>query len=244
MSWFRKLFQKSSKNKKPDSAAIEREFQAKIASIRAKLSKFLITRSKENILKKTDKLTVNRLAPGLYKVESPKLSINILVEPFLLEKDGKLTGILRLDEANFCSAVHSGNPTEFLARSDALRGEGEKLRKSFLGDEESSVSFEDILDWEPFWIHQFLSLLSPAVLVHLLIHSSPEVEEKLKTQISNRRKELLVYEMDFLESPDNMLMNRNNKISELLSFSSALDQARSALSIIQSKRHKMLHAKD
>lgn len=107
--------------------------------LREKLHAFLVTRTAEpGVLKETPHFRLSKTNDNLFRLEAEGVSILVHTEPFLLKKDGKIQGLLRMSEISLCRALSGGGPKmdlgSFLEHADPpgerSRGLFAELRKS------------------------------------------------------------------------------------------------------------------
>ena len=205
---------------------VERDFNALLDGLKDKLQKFLITRSVASGEVKSGKdwkLIKNN--NGLFRLESDLLSILINTESFLAPKDGKVTGLIRMSEASLCRVLaDNGTAGDFFSLADPIRS---VYLKYLPGDvrrrDPEMPGIDDLSGWDFFDVYQMVARNSPDTLVHVLIHASPEAREKIKEQLSVRKKEMLISEMKSpMSGANHPSMNPHSRIRSLLEYEDAL----------------------
>jgi hypothetical protein len=206
--------------------AVESRFDETLSRLRSRLDRFLVTRSvPAGEIKKTASWTLTKTNAGLFRFESPGASILISTEPFLAKKDGKLSGLLRMSEASLCRVLNEGGEfRDFLRLAEPLKQRYRELVEPEERFEPSEFpGIDDLMDWESFDIYQMIARSTPNMLVHVLVHASPEASMRLREQLSIRKKEMLIEEMEALLSPGSQpLMNPHTHNLSLLEYEESL----------------------
>lgn len=206
------------------------EIDRLLSELRARLNKFLVTRSvNTGLIKKTKSWSLTKTNPGLFKLESDRVSVLISTEPFLIRKDGKIAGLLGMSETDLCRAVSSGkNEAEFFHKSYPVRGNSVSLMHEITrldaGNTETSCSISDLESWAPFELHQMIAKNRPNTVAHVLIHAPEAVVDVLLNAMSVRYKRMLLTELQALLSPGSTPeMNPMSKNYGLLEFEQAIE---------------------
>lgn len=241
VSIFKKLFGSRNANRKTvrlSDEQINDRLTELLEAAREKLRRFLLTRSvNKGSVKKTDQWSLSKNSEGLYRLESEHCSILINTEPFLIKKDGKITGLIRMSEIALNHALSRGFPeffkrAEYIPEQDLLKEllasipDKKDQRKSVPEQEFGSAdhadrrySIEDFLSFDNATIYQCLIRFRPNEIAHILIHASPETEAKLRQNISRRAKETIIFELESLLSPGaHSDLNPRSKNYSLLEF--------------------------
>ncbi len=221
---------------------------------RDKLRKFLLSRSKPSgELKKTKNWALSKTNQGLFRLEGSGFSLVIHTEPFLLKKDGRVTGILRMSEGDLNRAAHDGGTLQgFLSRAEPLPAHSRDLLSELLqGGNVSPVTqedgaifddrpgLEDLRGWSDFDIYQVIIRVSANILAHALIHGSPETESKLRHNLSRRLKSTIVSELEALMSPGSRAeLNPHSRAHSLTEFDGALSELRTAMRDHRRNQHR------
>ncbi len=212
--------------------AAERLHEA-IDAVRARLKQFLVTRSvTTGMLRQEKNWSVQRTNVGLFRLEAEGLSVLINTEPFLVEKDGKLQGLIRMGEADLCRAIASGRgPADFFRLAEGLSQQSsEQLRARYpeaVSENEVLPPLGQLLGWSDFDIQQLTGRVPPNTLAHVLVHSASAVESLLLGNLSARKMELLISELEALAQPGSRReMNPHTRLRGLTEFEPALREFR------------------
>ena len=205
---------------------VNRDFDGLVAALKEKLDKFLITRSiSSGEVKSTKSWKLVKNNNGLFRLESDALSILINTESFLIPKDGRVTGLIRMSEAALCRVLMDKGPVgDFFSLAEPIRAEYLKILPDGIRREEPEYpGIDDLVGWDIFDLYQMIARNRPDVLTHVLIHASNEVREKIKNQLSIRKKEMLILEMkSLLSGANHPSMNPYSRVKSLLEYEEAL----------------------
>lgn len=208
-----------------------------LSDLRANLNQFLITRRVETgVIKKTSRWSLTKSHPGLFRLEAKGISLLINTAPFLMEKDGTIQGLLRMNEADICRAIHENEGAEaFVRRSEPLPGHNHFLRDKISDVDrepdregesiELRQGIDDLCKWSKFDIDQMITKSSPNTLAHLLVHANPETVMIVKKHLSRRLKEIIILELEALHysglKPE---INPHSRNRSLLDYEKALEE--------------------
>ena len=187
----------------PDRDELLSRLKQKIDSGKERLERFYITRSVEQgVIRKEKNWSLTRTARGLYRIDSPHISVMIHTSPFLSKKNGKLTGVIRINETALCRLLHAKKgPLDMILASDDL--EPEILREvgeSVIRDlpERTLPGIHDLVYLEDFDLHRILSLSGSHLVAHLLLNLEEEVIRTIISLQSMGALESLLLELDGL----------------------------------------------
>lgn len=207
-----------------------------VLALREKLNQFLVTRSVPSGMIRQEKAwSISRTNVGLYRLEGEGVSVLINTEPFLVEKDGKLQGLLRMGEADLCRAIQNGRgPGDFLRLAEGLAQQSsEQLRARFpeaVSENEALPPLGQLLGWSDFDVQQVMARVPPNTLAHVFIHATPGIESLLLENISARKMELLISELEALSGAGaRREMNPHTRLRTLTDFEPALREFRAAM---------------
>ncbi len=246
MSFLRRLFG----GRKPAAPAaggpdVDTRLGDLLRRLREKLRAFLITRQAEpGVLKETPHFRLSKTNDNLFRLEAEGVSVLVHTEPFLLKKDGKIQGLLRMSEVSLCRALAEAGPKaelgSFLEHAEPpgerSRGLFAELRKSSYksspangapgsGGTDLDVlpALSELLTWQPFDADQMIAQNDLNTLGHVLIHATPDLEVFLRNRLSARLKLMLVEELERIGSPGSRPeLNPNSRNRGLLQFEEAL----------------------
>lgn len=232
-----KLFSRPKRGggQRPLPTATER-FDRALARCRDRLQKFLVTRSVETgTVKKTARWTMVKSNPGLYRLEGEQCSILINTEPFLVRREGKIQGLLRMSESELCRALEEeGGLDGFLRRSEPLPPHSRKLRDEIFstGDTVSDgfddqPGLPDLREWSKFAIDRMITTHSVNTLALVLVSSDPQTESVIRQRLSNRLEETLIGELEALAGEGSRPeLNPHSRVRPLFDFEEALTEFR------------------
>ncbi len=226
---------------------LDTRLNERLAAIRAKLDRWLVTRRSEpGPVKKTARWALTKTNQGLYRLEAPGVSVMISTEPFLTrqktkEGDLKITGLLRMSELALSGAVHgAGELATFFQKAEPVQGPGRELfvalatpavNGTIRAAPEEGVETVgerlpepgDLTRWEPFALDQMIVRNSPNTLAHVLVHADPDLERLLRSRLSEGLKRSLLTELDSLLSVgSDPTLNPHTRVRSLLEFEEAL----------------------
>lgn len=207
-----------------------------VLALREKLRTFLVTRSvPSGVLKEGKGWSISRTNVGLFRLDGEGVSVLINTEPFLVEKDGRLQGLVRMAEADLCRAIQDGRgPGDFFRMAEGLSQQSsEQLRARYpeaVAENDVLPPLGQLLGWSDFDVQQVTARVSPNTLAHVLLHSAPAVESLMMANISQRKMELLISELDALSRPGSRReMNPHTRLRGLTDFEPALREFRLAM---------------
>ncbi|MCB1324517.1 MAG: hypothetical protein KDK35_04795 [Leptospiraceae bacterium] len=239
MSWFRRLFRRKPKQTEFDPVAPPSQRMSELLrELRGRLERFLVTRSRPaGLLKETRDWKLSKTNEGLFRLDADGVSVLITTGSFLVRKDDRVQGLLRMTETALCWALSTDQKVDgFVAASepppqaasmqlyDELRG----LAKD--GARERLPSPEELLRWPPFDVDQMIARNSPNTLVHVLLHAGPQLENFLRGRLSRRLEAVLIEELESLNFPgSNPDLNPHSRRRSLLQFELALAEFRQCM---------------
>lgn len=212
--------------------------------LRAKFSQFLITRKKEAGLileRKNYKVTKN--SNRLFRLEGKEkdgneYSLLISTGSYLTSKDGKITGLVHLSEADFNRAIayeHSSLRSIF---SRVKQIDFDEASIPFI-DQDKKIDWKEILDWGIFWQEQIfirLSANNTALLLVSLDDSFSNLFEKISTK---KQKKIIAEELFFLnQGVTSEEMNPHSKNKNMFDFDCALKDLKIIIENLREKREK------
>lgn len=230
IAWLKKkITSAKNRGKKPVSSLhTEEDLIQWIARARNRLERFLITRSvRQGQVKKTKEWTLNKTNDGLFRLEGERYSLLLSTAPFLAEKDGKISGLLRMNESTLCRLLHdSAGIAQFLEKSDPLDTKYNDLAMALTGKELQEHELPvpmDMVTWSDFDVQSVLAHNSLNTIAHVMISSPPPVGHKILGVLSSRMKRSLILEMESLVSPGtDPALNPHSRNRALQDFESAL----------------------
>ena len=239
--WFGRA--SSGHTKEPSPAPAPERLHHSLLALREKLGQFLITRSvPSGILRQEKGWSISRTNVGLFRLDAEGLSVLINTEPFLVEKDGRLQGLVRMGEADLCRVIQNGRgPGDFFRMAEGLSQQSsEQLRARFpeaVAENEVLPPLGQLLGWSDFDVQQVTGRVSPNTLAHVLVHAAPAVETLLTANISTRKMELLISELEALSRPTaRREMNPHTRLRGLTDFEPALREFRLAMRELSRER--------
>lgn len=212
-----------------------------LKSIRSRLRKFLLTRSKATgEIKKTKYWALNRTNRGLFRLEAEGLSLMILTRPFLVEakeEGGKIQGLMLMGEVALNEALHrSEHLSDFIAHMDPPIDPADlKIYQSLCGQQTTHQALrlpalEEFLRWQPFAQDQMIARHSVNTLAHILIHAAPRLEFGLRNRLSIRLREQIIEELESLRLPgSDPALNPHSQRRGLLEYEAALLEFRTSM---------------
>jgi len=228
----KRLFQSKPHEMEPSQkrSQIEERFESLVTQLHTKLGQFLVTRSAATgEIARTKEWTLSKTGAALFRLESDTLSLLINTEPFLTMRDGKLSGLLRMSEAALCRAIaDKGGVSTFFRISEPLKKRyRDQIPESSRPGDAENPGIDDLLLWDEFDIYQMVARNAPNTLVHVLIHADPRTSMKISEQLSVRKKEMLLLEMESLLSGGTApSMNPHSKNRSLVEYEDALIEFR------------------
>ncbi len=205
-----------------------------VTEARKRLKRFLITRSlPSGEIKRSRSWRLLKTGEFLFRLEAQNLSLLINTRPFLVQKEGEITGLLRMDEALLCRLLNSESDLAgFIAQSDPLSESSMAILDRFpsLRDQRTQHELPPLVElelWDDFEVYQVVARSSLNTLAHVYLHASPKVMERLEKHLSSRLKASLIQELEFLLSPGgDPALNPHSRVRSLFHFDSALHDFR------------------
>ncbi|MBX7057052.1 MAG: hypothetical protein K1X75_03225 [Leptospirales bacterium] len=237
MSFFSRLFQRRPRKDAPAPLApADERLDLALRRVRERLARLLQTRSRASgEIKKTPQYTLTKSNPGLFRLEAEGLNLLINTEPFLLEKDGRVQGLLRMSELALCRALEGKDLAEFFRRAERPGEHSIALFRRLsgagpAGDPDQLPALDEAAEWSGGDLDQLLMHISPNILAHGLAHAAPGAEAALRARLSDRRKQESIEELERLLSPGaNRELNPHSRVRSLAEFEDALRDFRVAM---------------
>lgn len=240
MSFFSRLFGRGPRW--PVAAAqapADERLRLALNRVRERLAKLLVTRSRSaGEIKRSPAYTLSKSNPGLYRLEGEGLNVLISTEPFLIEKDGRVQGLLHMSELALCRALEGKEVAEFFRRAEHPGEHSLNLHRRMsgegpAGDPDRLPGLAELSAWPAVDLEQLIARVSPNILAHALAHAPAESEAALCARLSDRRKQQMIEELERLVSPGaNRELNPHTRVRSLTEFEEALREFRRTMSTV------------
>ena len=201
-----------------------------------KWNQLLLTKSVEQgLVVERSGYKLHKTNDKLFRLEGNDFSILIATgNTIYTNKDGKLAGIIFVEEGNLNQAIQSdySKLEDFLTRLN--------LPKADLNFELGKLeNWKIILNWERFWKEQLLLQLSANTTAILLLALGDEMNDFFTSVATDRQKTLVRDEFFFLNSGKTGEANYpHGKNKNFFGFSGALSEFSNKIDLIQKKRDK------
>ncbi|MBI3396722.1 MAG: hypothetical protein HY042_12870 [Spirochaetia bacterium] len=225
LAFLKRLFrkQKPQPPRRPSHEELDSRLDLILKELRLKQKRLLVTRSvTSGEIKAASGWKLSKTGTGLFRLDSDKASLLLFTEPFLLKKEGKITGMLGISESGLCRALGEGSLESILQVVEPVGGHSEELmrelRKGAPPAGEAALDASSLTDFD---VSQLLAKSSLNVIAHVLM-SGGELEKKVRKNLSVRLKEEIARELEGLTSPG----TPGRRFYALLDFEEALAEFR------------------
>ncbi|MCC5814946.1 MAG: hypothetical protein JJT78_09335 [Leptospira sp.] len=230
--WF-SFFSKKEKNTKSEEEEIATpdSFPDELKKARIKYKNFNLTKSLSiggEIQRKDYKVKKN--SETLYRLEGSNYSIALVTGDSLQTKDGKITGIIRITEAQLNRALQREHSDleSFLDLWNPNLESGDNTR-----------NWKKILQWNVFWKQQILLRLRPDTTALLLVSLDTEFESFVFNTATKKQKKILHDELFYLNQGKNTVdWNPYTKNKSLVDPDRAVDELYEAIEWVERKIEK------
>lgn len=250
---FRKRKHSLSVLKTPEQTRMQPRFPSEIDkeldTLKEKLSNFLITsKIKSGVVVEKKNYTLIKNGANLYRLEGTentgrKFSIIISTNNTInLNSEGKLTGLIQIQEAELNRAIQNEHST---LKSLFVNFDGLKLddvANELITGVRSTYNWKIILSWNPFWKQQILLRMSPNTIALLLVSLDNDFRTFFQTIATSKQKQIIADELFFLnEIAEPSQMNPHSKNIGLINFDKAQKELKNSIVAIQLKIERELH---
>ncbi len=238
-SFFSKIFRSKSRRRtgaQESAPDITIAVENKIKEGRIRLNRFLLTsRSDSGLVKKTKEWSLSKTNDGLFRLDGSNYSLLINTAPFLLKKDQKLTGLIRMSEAKLNRLLHQESDlVGFLESGEPFAEKYLPLVDEILASHKSAWRSDpplaEIIEWNDFDIQRVLSGCSINTVALVLVAGGDDVSSRIRRVVSKRYMQSLLIELDSILSPGiDPELNPHSKNRPLQQFDGAIAELRNKM---------------
>ncbi len=228
----RSLFRRKKKLTKRvlDRADLSDRLDMVLRSLRSELKGLLVTRTAPaGEIKKSGDWKLTKTAVGLFRLDSPNSSVLLNTEAFLLRKDGKINGLVRIREADLCQALQEGSPQKILDYVESVPGHSRELMSELRGKgatQDRALDADLLTDFDA---GQLITKAGSMLIGRALVPAEGPLEKKIRKNLSVRLIDSIADDLESLL--DRRKASRSGDTAgEILELESALEQFRAVWS--------------
>ncbi len=213
-------------------------FQIEWTAAREKYKQLLLTKQvSQGMVVEKKGYKLHKTNDKLFRLDGESFSILIATGNTLYPgKDGKISGILHVDEGDLNLAIQSdfSKLENFLEKLNLPKAD-----MDFQTDFDHQRNWRTILTWETFWKEQLLLQLSANTTALVLLTLGEDMKSFFESVATDRQKTLVRDEFFFLNHGKNSKANfPHGKNKNLFEFGKALTEFSEKINLVQSKREK------
>lgn len=170
-----------------------------LRGLRSELKALLVTRTAPaGEIRKAGDWKLTKTAVGLFRLDSPTSSVLLNTEPFLLRKDGKINGLVRIREADLCQALQQESPEAILDYVESVPLHSRELMSELRGKPAAKERELDAALLTDFDAGQLITRAGSELAGRALVAADAPLEKKIRKNLSVRLIDSIAEDLESL----------------------------------------------